>query len=166
MLEPSRSSVWLPRPMRHPSPRNVQLPGPTSTSVEATYERLAPVYDFIYGVLLEQGRKLAKARLAARAGESILEVGVGTGLSTLNYPRGCRVVGIDLSAPMLDRARVRLARRAPGRVQLCRMDAEHLAFADGRFDAVYAPYVLNVVPDPVAVAHEMLRVCRPNGRLV
>jgi phosphatidylethanolamine/phosphatidyl-N-methylethanolamine N-methyltransferase len=46
------------------------------------------------------------------------------------------------------------------------MDAAHLAFPDSRFDAVYAAYVLNVVPDPVAVAREMFRVCRPGGRVV
>jgi phosphatidylethanolamine/phosphatidyl-N-methylethanolamine N-methyltransferase len=46
------------------------------------------------------------------------------------------------------------------------MDAATLAFPSGRFDAVYAPYVLNAVPDPVAVGVEMLRVCRPGGRIV
>ena len=46
------------------------------------------------------------------------------------------------------------------------MDAGCLGFADGEFDAVYAPYVLNVVSDPLAVLHEMLRVCRADGRLV
>ncbi len=41
-----------------------------------------------------------------------------------------------------------------------------MAFPDEQFDAVYAPYVVNVVPDPVPVGREMLRVCRPGGRLV
>jgi phosphatidylethanolamine/phosphatidyl-N-methylethanolamine N-methyltransferase len=105
-------------------------------------------------------------RLAPRAGESILEVGVGTGLSAVHYPRDCRVTAIDLSGAMLDRARARIVRHGTTHVRLCRMDAAHLAFRDAQFDAVYAPYVLNVVPDPVVVAREMLRVCRPHGRLV
>jgi phosphatidylethanolamine/phosphatidyl-N-methylethanolamine N-methyltransferase len=46
------------------------------------------------------------------------------------------------------------------------MDGGQLAFRDGQFDAVYAPYVINVVPDPVRVAREMIRVCKPGGRLV
>jgi phosphatidylethanolamine/phosphatidyl-N-methylethanolamine N-methyltransferase len=75
-------------------------------------------------------------------------------------------VGIDLSASMLARADARLRRRGLAHVALCRMDAARLAFADESFDAVYAPYVLNVVPNAVRVAHEMQRVCRPNGRLV
>ena len=136
------------------------------TAVDAVYERLAPVYDVIYGALLHPGRKSAIARLAPTAGESILEVGVGTGLSALRYPPTCRVTAIDVSTAMLGRARARLERRGCRHVRLSRMDAGHLAFRDHQFHAVYAPYVLNVVPDPIAVVREMLRVCRPDGRLV
>ena len=39
-------------------------------------------------------------------------------------------------------------------------------FPDNSFDIVYAPYLISVVPDPVAVVREMRRVCRPGGRLV
>ena len=137
-----------------------------SHPVEAVYERLAPIYDLVYGVTLAPGRRRALARLAPAAGESILEIGVGTGLSAVDYPMGCRVAAIDLSAPMLARAQSRFDRRGVQHVMLCRMDAARLAFPDAQFDAVYAPYVMNVVPDPVGVAREMLRVCRPAGRIV
>jgi len=46
------------------------------------------------------------------------------------------------------------------------MDAADLKFADGTFDIVYAPYLISVVPDPVAVAREMYRVCRVGGRVI
>jgi phosphatidylethanolamine/phosphatidyl-N-methylethanolamine N-methyltransferase len=46
------------------------------------------------------------------------------------------------------------------------MDTVRLAFNGPKFDAVYAPYVMNVVPDPVGVVREVLRVCRPGARLV
>jgi phosphatidylethanolamine/phosphatidyl-N-methylethanolamine N-methyltransferase len=137
-----------------------------SVSVESTYRRLAPVYDLLYGVGLQHGRRRAMARLAPRDGERILEVGVGTGLSALRYPRTCRVAAVDLSAEMLERARTRVTRHALDHVGLCRMDAAHLAFADNQFDAIYAPYLINVVADPTGVAREMVRVCRPGGRLV
>lgn len=137
-----------------------------SPHVEALYDRLAPCYDLVYGVGLEHGRRQAMTRMAPRPGERILEVGVGTGLSAVDYPPGCQVVAIDLSAAMLDRARARLARHGRGGVGLCRMDAAHLALRSDHFDAVYAAYVINVVPDPVRVAHELLRVCRPGGRIV
>jgi phosphatidylethanolamine/phosphatidyl-N-methylethanolamine N-methyltransferase len=67
---------------------------------------------------------------------------------------------------MLARARKRLTRAGARHVRLCRMDAGRLAFPDGCFDAVSAPYVLNVVPDPVGVAREIIRVCSPGGRIV
>jgi phosphatidylethanolamine/phosphatidyl-N-methylethanolamine N-methyltransferase len=142
------------------------LPGNVSHTVEAVYERLAPIYDVIYGVTLAPGRRHAMARLAPGPGESILEIGVGTGLSATQYPCDCRVAAIDLSAHMIERARARFARRRVEHVALCRMDAARLAFPDAQFDAIYAPYVMNVVPDPVGVAREMVRVCRPAGRIV
>jgi phosphatidylethanolamine/phosphatidyl-N-methylethanolamine N-methyltransferase len=135
-------------------------------SAKETYQRLAPIYDLIYGVTLAPGRRRAMARLAPCFGESILEIGVGTGLSAVAYPLGCRVMAIDLSAQMIERAQARLARRGVRHVSLCRMDAARLAFPDAQFDAVYAPYVMNVVQDPLMVAREMLRVCRPVGRIV
>ena len=49
----------------------------------------------------------------------------------------------------------------------CKVERVALGRAfENQFDAVYAPYVMNVVPDPVTVMREMLRVCRPSGRLV
>lgn len=140
--------------------------GRSSSAIEATYRRLAPIYDLVYGIGLEQGRRRAVQRLAPVASERVLEVGVGTGLSARWYPPGCRVTAIDLSEAMLARARRRLGRGRVGGVALCRMDASRLAFADARFDGVYAPYVINVVPDPVRVLCEMARVCRPGGRIV
>ncbi len=134
--------------------------------MDKIYTHLAPLYDVIYGGLLQHGRRSAMARLAPRAGESILEIGVGTGLSAVHYPRGCHVTAIDVSSEMLQRARTRLRRHGCDHVHLCRMDGRHLAFAGAQFDAVYAPYLLNVVPDPEAVLREMRRVCRRYGRMI
>jgi phosphatidylethanolamine/phosphatidyl-N-methylethanolamine N-methyltransferase len=67
---------------------------------------------------------------------------------------------------MLEKARDRVSRKGLPNVRLLKMDAADLKFADGMFDIVYAPYVISVVPDPVAVAREMRRVCRPGGRIV
>ena len=54
----------------------------------------------------------------------------------------------------------------PQNIRLLAMDAADLKFPDSSFDIVYAPYLISVVPDPVKVAQEMRRVCRPGGRIV
>ena len=100
------------------------------------------------------------------AGDRVLEVGVGTGINAALYPRDCSVTGIDLSSSMLEKAHSRIVRKGVCNVQLMQMDAASLKFADNTFDIVYAPYVISVVPDPVAVTREMRRVCRPGGRIV
>jgi phosphatidylethanolamine/phosphatidyl-N-methylethanolamine N-methyltransferase len=134
--------------------------------VTRVYENLAWVYDFTFGPALHRGRMQAIQRMGIRPGDRVLEVGVGTGINAPLYPRDCAVTGIDLSEPMLEKARDRVARNAIRNVRLVEMDAADLKFADGTFDIVYAPYLISVVPDPVAVAREMRRVCRPGGRII
>jgi phosphatidylethanolamine/phosphatidyl-N-methylethanolamine N-methyltransferase len=67
---------------------------------------------------------------------------------------------------MLEKARERAARKGLRNMRLLQMDAADLKFADDSFDIVYAPYLISVVPDPVKVAREMRRVCRPGGRII
>jgi phosphatidylethanolamine/phosphatidyl-N-methylethanolamine N-methyltransferase len=104
--------------------------------------------------------------MAIKPGDRVLEVGVGTGINAALYPRDCAVTGVDLSSSMLEKARDRIARKGVRNVRLLEMDAADLKFADDTFDIVYAPYVISVVPDPVTVAREMRRVCRPGGRII
>ena len=99
-------------------------------------------------------------------GERVLEVGVGTGINLSLYPKHCSVTGIDFNESMLEIARERAERKDSRNVRLLQMDAADLKFADNAFDIVYAPYLISVVPDPVRVAHEMRRVCRPGGRVI
>ena len=136
------------------------------TLADLVYGRLTPLYDVVFGPVLQEGRRRAMAHLKPQAGESILEVGVGTGADLREYPPTCKVTAIDLSMAMIDRARERAGHDAEPRVSFAQMDATKLAFPDASFDAVYAPHVVNVVPDPVAIGREIARVCRPNGRIV
>ena len=130
------------------------------------YENLAWVYDFTFGPALHPGRVDAIRRMNIRPGDRVLEVGVGTGINAALYPRDCSVTGIDLSDGMLEKARERIAKKGVRNVRLMEMDAANLKFADDSFDIVYAPYVISVVPDPVAVTREMHRVCRPGGKII
>jgi phosphatidylethanolamine/phosphatidyl-N-methylethanolamine N-methyltransferase len=134
--------------------------------VERVYENIAWAYDAFFGPTLHPGRVQAIHRMAIDPRDHLLEVGVGTGINAALYPRSCSVTGIDFSAPMLEKARERMAKKGLRNVRLLEMDAADLKFADNTFDIVYAPYVISVVPDPVAVVREMKRVCRPGGRIV
>ena len=134
--------------------------------VEGVYDKLAKVYDLIFGPSLHPGRLKAIQRMDIQAGERVLEVGVGTGINLSLYPREAAVTGIDFSSSMLEKARERAARKDAAPVRLLQMDAADLKFTDGGFDIVYAPYLISVVPDPIKVATEMRRVCRPGGRII
>jgi len=134
--------------------------------VEGVYDKLAKVYDLIFGPTLHPGRLQAIERMNIQPGERVLEVGVGTGINLSLYPREAAVTGIDFSSSMLEKARERAARKNAAPVRLLQMDAADLKFADNAFDIVYAPYLISVVPDPVKVAQEMRRVCRPGGRII
>ena len=134
--------------------------------IDRVYAKLTPFYDIIFGPILQPGRVEAISRMGLKPGDRILEVGAGTGINAPLYPRDSQVTAIDLSSAMLEKARERVSRFGLANVRLLEADAEHLTFADDSFDSVYAPYTISVVPNPVKVAHEMKRVCRPGGRIV
>jgi phosphatidylethanolamine/phosphatidyl-N-methylethanolamine N-methyltransferase len=136
---------------------------------EAAYSRWAPVYDLVFDLPFHPGRLAATRAAVAAAGAngSVLVVGVGTGLELELTPSSVRVTGIDISAPMLDIARERVARKALRQVKgLHVMDAGAMEFPDAQFDAALAPYVMSVVPNPARVLSEMWRVVRPGGQMI
>jgi phosphatidylethanolamine/phosphatidyl-N-methylethanolamine N-methyltransferase len=134
--------------------------------VAKAYARWAPIYDLVFAAVMRPGRKAAAAAASRPAGR-VLDVGVGTGLELPMFDRGTRLVGVDLSVPMLARALARVrAHRLDNVEGLVAMDAMRLAFADATFDVVVAPYVLTVVPEPKASLDEWLRVLKPGGEIV
>jgi phosphatidylethanolamine/phosphatidyl-N-methylethanolamine N-methyltransferase len=135
-------------------------------AVAKAYARWAPVYDLVFGAVFDRGRRAA-IDAAQRLGGRILEVGVGTGISLPDYDRGVRVVGVDLSEPMLRKAHSRMKAEPLAHVEgLAVMDAQRLGFRDGAFDVVVAQYVITVVPDPEATLDELARVVKPGGEIV
>jgi len=135
-------------------------------TIAKAYARWAPVYDLVFGAVFERGR-LAAIAAAEAIGGRILEVGVGTGISLPDYRRSNRLVGVDLSEPMLRRAQERVVTDALDHVDgVAVMDARRLGFADAFFDVVVAQYVITVVPDPEATLDEFARVARPGGEII
>jgi SAM-dependent methyltransferase len=115
-------------------------------------------------------RLLATAELLCeavdlRAGERVLDVACGNGNAALAAARRfCQVTGIDYVPSLLERAR----RRADAEgleVTFREADAEDLPFADGSFDAVLSTCGAMFAPDQERTASELLRVCRPGGRI-
>ena len=142
-------------------------PGAVSSTdrdtVVRAYRRYAPVYDWVFGRMLEAGRvEMAKAVRAASP-ESLLEVGVGTGLALPHYPPAMPITGVDLSMDMLRRAQGVVRDRRLDSVTLLCCDAEKLPLHDSCVDCVTLPYVLSVTPNPPALMTELRRVCRPGG---
>jgi len=133
--------------------------------VQEAYSRWARVYDWIFGPAFTRARRRAVELLAIEPGWTVLEVGVGTGLAMPLFPAECRVVGVDFSGPMLERARPRVV-DAAARACLVEGDGGRLPFAADSFDAGLAPYVVSAAPEPVRVLEELARVCRPGGPVV
>ena len=137
-----------------------------SRRVRQVYEVLARVYDDCFDWALGPGRRVAVSRLPLQAGQRVLEVGVGTGLSLPYYPAECHITGIDISEAMLHQARERAELLNRTDIALRLMDARQLSYADATFDHVLAPYVISVVPQPDKVMAEIRRVCKPGGTIM
>jgi len=137
-----------------------------TATITRAYARWAPVYDLVFGAVFEKGRK-ASIEAAERIGGRVLEVGVGTGISLPDYSRNTKLVGIDISEPMLRKAQIRKRDLKLDNVEaLSVMDVGHLGFPDAAFDAVVAQYVITAVPDPDAALDEFARVLKPGGEII
>lgn len=138
----------------------------TNENVEAAYARWAPIYDKVFRLVMKPGR-LAAAEAVNRLGGRVLDVGVGTGLELPMFSAAVKITGVDLSSPMLEIARKRVADLGLTNVEDLRvMDAMNLEYADDSFDGAVAPYVITTVPDPVRTMDEMARVVRPGGEII
>ena len=139
-------------------------------SVERAYARWAPVYDLVFGAVFDAGRSASIEAAEAACGPHggrILEVGVGTGLSLPDYSRKNRIVGLDISAPMLRKAHERVLQQKLTNIEmLAVMDAARLALADASFDVIVAQYVITAVPNPEGTLDEFVRVLKPGGEIV
>jgi len=137
-----------------------------TATITKAYARWAPVYDLVFGAVFDKGRR-SSIEAAERIGGRVLEVGVGTGISLPDYKRTTKLVGIDISEPMLRKAQVRKRELKLDNVEaLSVMDVGRLGFPDASFDVVVAQYVITAVPDPDAALDEFARVLKPGGEII
>lgn len=130
------------------------------------YSDLAVMYDSVFGRAFVDHEHEIIETLNLRPGQRLLEVGVGTGISLDAYPAYIHVVGVDPSADMLVHAVNRVREKGLSHVEVQEGDAQNLDFPDASFDYVCSFHVITVVPNPVRMMSEMVRVCKPGGRLV
>jgi SAM-dependent methyltransferase len=118
----------------------------------------------------EESLALLLACLRLTGGESVLEVGCGTGAVTLPLAQAVgeqgRVVGVDIAAPMLDVARQRVTDGGLRNVTLLLGDAQVMPLERSAFDVVTSRMGVMFFADPVAAFRNMASALKPGGRLV
>lgn len=135
-----------------------------ASAVREVYGAGATQYEAVMARYWEFDRQSVVDTLGLTDGQHVLEVGVGTGKNLAYYPESTQVIGIDFTEGMLKEAREKLAGPLSGRnITVLPMDAEQMTFGDNEFDAALQTFVLCVVPDPVAVLKEMVRVTKPGA---
>jgi phosphatidylethanolamine/phosphatidyl-N-methylethanolamine N-methyltransferase len=136
-------------------------------STRKIYDEQSLVYDKTFGRLVRKRIERAIAHMNVRPDDLVLDLGVGTGGSLGYYPANHgRVVGIDLSGGMLQKAQLKIRDLGMERIALCQANALELPFAENTFDAVFISHVISVVSDPCKAIREVQRVAKRGARMV
>ena len=135
-------------------------------AIEKAYGRYVKIYDAVFGRMFLPRLRHVIQKLVLSPGQSVLEVGVGTGISLPLYPAGVRVVGVDVLDAMLARAKAKLPGINTQSVLLAKMDGRRLAFKDNVFDHSIVAHVVSVADNPHEILKEMQRVTRPGGSII
>ena len=139
------------------------------TSIRKVYNMYAGIYNLLFGGIFKQGRLSCTSIINQMAPQNatVLEIGIGTGLSLPSYRNDLHITGVDISEKMLEKAAQQIKdKQLENRVQLKVMDAADLQFADSSFDCIVAMYVASVVPDVSAFLQELTRVAKPNAEII
>ena len=139
--------------------------------VRQKYRRNARFYDLLVRPLplFERLRQKAVARLNLRPGETVVDLGCGTGLGFESLERGVgpqgRIIGVEITPEMLAKAREKVARHGWSNVTLIEANAEVAALEPGSVDAVLCCLSNDIMHSKAAV-ERAVRALRPGGRFV
>jgi len=121
----------------------------------------------VTGMSLGCGDPVTLANL--QVGETVLDLGSGGGIDCFLAARQVgpdgHVIGVDMTADMLEKARANARNMGVDNVEFRLGEIEHLPVADESVDAVISNCVINLSPDKSQVFHEIFRALRPGGRL-
>ena len=138
----------------------------TSLALGYSEEELAAVPD---GANLGLGCGNPQAIAALKPGETVLDLGAGGGFDCFLAARQVgetgRVIGVDMTADMVGKARENAVRAAVRNVEFRLGEIEHLPVADGTVDVILSNCVINLSPDKGAVFRDAFRALKPGGRL-
>jgi ubiquinone/menaquinone biosynthesis C-methylase UbiE len=137
-----------------------------------TYDKLSRYYDCFIGVFEKKYKNKALEMLQIKKGETILEIGFGTGQCLIQIAEGVgkrgKTYGIDISSGMLQVAEKKIDKAGlPDRVELSLGDALEMPYSSDKFDAVFVSFTLELfdTPEIPMVLDEIKRVLKPQGRL-
>jgi phosphatidylethanolamine/phosphatidyl-N-methylethanolamine N-methyltransferase len=137
------------------------------SSTKKIYDVHSLFYDVTFGRLVRRRIANAISHMDIGPDDRVLDLGVGTGGSLGYYePNRGRVIGIDLSIGMLNKAREKIAKLGLSNTTVFQADALQLPFADNSFDHVFISHVISVVSDPYRLVREAQRVAKPGSRIV
>ncbi len=158
--------------MEPPNPLQIRRVTRSKNEAQAAYNRLSGIYDWLAGSSETPLMMLGLEMLAAGAGDSILEIGSGTGNALLELANKVGesgiVHGVDLSPGMLQQASERLLHEGTsGRVILVEADGALLPYSSESFSAIFMSFTLELfdTPEIPLVLAECRRVLKPGGRL-
>jgi len=142
---------------------------PAQVGIEQLKQRMRSAWmagDF--GQIAQYSRKAAEEfvnRLGIAKTENVLDVACGTGNTAIPEARaGAKVTGVDIATNLLEQARKRAAEEGLS-VRFEEGDAEKLPYPDGQFDYVVSMFGAMFAPRPELVAAELIRVCKPGGKI-
>jgi phosphatidylethanolamine/phosphatidyl-N-methylethanolamine N-methyltransferase len=136
------------------------------SSTKKIYDIQSLVYDYTFGQLVKKRIRRSIGHMQIQPGETVLDIGIGTGGSAPFYPEHARVIGVDLSSGMLREARKKIEETNFQHVTVFQGNALELPFEDSTFDHIFISHVISVVSQPELLVREAQRVAREGARIV